>query len=417
MTLVEFFDSTASKNICACLTYAPERVIFVGGNGKLMRRHIENYQKVFVSRGMEVECLCKTVGKSNLKQAVRLLSEIVETYDGVIFDITGGDELLTLALGIVVSRYSDKNIQIHRMNLANNTVCDYDMDGKPSSFCAPALSVEENIRIHGGEIVYGEAEEDNTYRWVLDEAFVRDVGRIWSICRRDVRLWNAQITVFDALAEVGETDADGLTVSVALPVLKQELFRRRAKFVTADGILSDLRRFGLIRQYGADDQTLTVAFADKQIKRCLTKAGNALELATFLAAKNAVEKDGTPSYHDVQNGVVIDWDGTFCEVGEEGCYDTENEIDVLLMHGAVPVFVSCKNGFVDSSELYKLSTVAQRFGGPHAKKVLVATAIDSLGEAGEYLRARALDMHIKLIENVQSLDDAAFAKKMRGLWK
>ena len=260
-------------------------------------------------------------------------------------------------------------------------------------------------------------EEENTYRWNLDDAFVRDIGRIWRICKRDVRLWNTQIGVFDAASEVGEVSGDGLTVSVAVPVLKQELFRRKAKFVTADGILSDLRHFGLIRQYDADDQTLTVSFADKQIKRCLTKAGNALELATFLAAKNAVEKDGAPSYHDVQNGVVIDWDGTFCEVGEDGCFDTENEIDVILMHGAVPVFVSCKNGFVESSELYKLSTVAQRFGGTLAKKVLVATAIDSLGEAGEYLRARAKDMRIKLIENVQDLDDAAFAKKMRGLWK
>ncbi|MBQ3154904.1 MAG: DUF1887 family protein [Clostridia bacterium] len=416
-TLVEFFDSAACKNICACLTHAPARVIFVGGSGKLMRRHIELYQEVFASRGLTVECIYKTVGKSNLEQAVRLLSEIVETYDSVMLDITGGDELLTLALGIVVSRYPGKNIQLHRMNLANNTVYDYDMDGKPASFSAPALSVEENIRIHGGEVVYGGVEEENTYRWNLDDAFVRDIGRIWRICKRDVRLWNTQIGVFDAASEVGEVSGDGLTVSVAVPVLKQELFRRRAKFVTADGILSDLRHFGLIRQYDADDQTLTVSFADKQIKRCLTKAGNALELATFLAAKNAVEKDGAPSYHDVQNGVVIDWDGTFCEVGEDGCFDTENEIDVILMHGAVPVFVSCKNGFVESSELYKLSTVAQRFGGTLAKKVLVATAIDSLGEAGEYLRARAKDMRIKLIENVQDLDDAAFAKKMRGLWK
>jgi len=416
-TLVEFFDRAASKNICACLTYAPARVIFVGSGGKQMWRHIGQYQKVFASRGMEVECLCKTVGKSNLEQAVRLLSEIVETYDSVMFDITGGDELLTLALGIVFSRYPDKNIQLHRMNLTNNTVYDYDMDGKPASFSAPALSVEENIRIHGGEVVYGGVEEDNTYRWNLDDAFVRDIGRIWRICKRDVRLWNAQIGVFDAAADVGEFSEDGLTVSVSIAVLKQELLRRKMKLVTADGILSDLRHFGLIRQYREEDGTLTVTFADKQIKRCLTKAGNALELATFMAAKNAAEKDGTPSYQDVQNGVVIDWDGTFCEDGEDGCFDTENEIDVLLMHGAVPVFVSCKNGFVDSSELYKLSTVAQRFGGTLAKKVLVATSIDSLGEAGEYLRARAKEMHIKLVENVQDLDDAAFAKKMRGLWK
>ncbi len=417
MTLVEFFDSTASKNISACLVYAPARVIFVGNSGKLMRRHIQNYQKVFASRGMDIECLYKTVGKGNLGQAVRLLSDIVLTYDDVLFDITGGDELLTLALGIVYARYPDKKIQLRRMNLTNNTVYDFDMEGEPDCPAVPSLSVEETVRIHGGEIVYGEVDGDNTYRWVLDEAFVRDVGRIWSICRRDVRLWNAQITVFDVLAEVGETDGDGLTVVAAVSALKQALFRRKAKLVSAEEILSDLRHAGLLKDYRDDGETVKVTFKDPQIKRCLTKAGNALELKTYLTAKSAAEKDGTLCYHDVQNGVVIDWDGTFCAEGESGCYDTENEIDVLLMHGVVPVFVSCKNGFVDSDELYKLSTVAQRFGGPYAKKVLVATAIDSLGEAGEYLRARAADMQIRLIENVQELDDAAFAKKLAKAWK
>lgn len=47
MTYVEFFDRTSIENICACLTDAPERVIFLGDNAKLMKRYIENYKKVF----------------------------------------------------------------------------------------------------------------------------------------------------------------------------------------------------------------------------------------------------------------------------------------------------------------------------------------------------------------------------------
>ena len=45
MTYVEFFDRTSIENICACLTDAPERVIFLGDNAKLMKRYIENYKK------------------------------------------------------------------------------------------------------------------------------------------------------------------------------------------------------------------------------------------------------------------------------------------------------------------------------------------------------------------------------------
>ena len=66
---------------------------------------------------------------------------------------------------------------------------------------------------------------------------------------------------------------------------------------------------------------------------------------------------------------------------------------------------------------HNLLTVAERFGGEYAKKVLVATAISTLGEVGEYLRQRAQDMKIRLIENIQEMDDDALAKKLKNLWR
>jgi hypothetical protein len=46
----------------------------------------------------------------------------------------------------------------------------------------------------------------------------------------------------------------------------------------------------------------------------------------------------------------------------------------------------------------------------------VATSISALGEQGVYLRQRAKDMNIKLIEDVQFLDDAELAKKLKNIW-
>ena len=37
MTYVEFFTETALENICACLTYIPDRVIYVGDSRKVIR--------------------------------------------------------------------------------------------------------------------------------------------------------------------------------------------------------------------------------------------------------------------------------------------------------------------------------------------------------------------------------------------
>ena len=84
----------------------------------------------------------------------------------------------------------------------------------------------------------------------------------------------------------------------------------------------------------------------------------------------------------------------------------------------MPVFISCKNGVVDADELYKLNTVALRFGGKYAKKVLVATSIPKEKESGKYLIQRARDMNIKLITDVQKFNtDDEFKAKMLKLWR
>ena len=74
---------------------------------------------------------------------------------------------------------------------------------------------------------------------------------------------------------------------------------------------------------------------------------------------------------------------------------TKNEIDVLLVRGLVPVFVSCKNGDVDEEELYKFNTVAERFGGKYVRKLLVATNFATNdNKAPNALLQRAQDMGI-----------------------
>lgn len=88
-------------------------------------------------------------------------------------------------------------------------------------------------------------------------------------------------------------------------------------------------------------------------------------MKVFLVALEEKENDGTKTYNDVMNGVYIDWDGDI-SMGRYG-YDTENEIDVIIMHSIVSVFALCKNGYVDKDELYKLNAVATRFGGKYAK--------------------------------------------------
>lgn len=413
MTYIEFFEKTAAENICACLASVPDRVILLGDKLKLLQKHAQRYQELFANRGHRVEFECRTVSKNNTRSIVEALSGIVEAYDDCVFGLTGGEDLYLVAMGIVSERYKHKNIQMHRFNIRNGTVVDCDQDGTTiARNQVPQLSVEENIRAYGGDIVYQEVKGTGTVRWQLDEDFKRDIAAIWSVCAADVRLWNAQIGTLEIAEKLSEGSGGPLTTVISVDRLTSHMKKTGAKFVFSRETLLKLYELGLISEYDCDAYTLAITYKNHQVKKCLTKAGLALEMKMLLTALETRDKDGSPVYNDVMNGVCIDWDG---EIHPEG-QDTENEIDVIMMHGIVPVFVSCKNGFVEMDELYKLSAVVRQFGGSHAKKVLVATALESRGNRDEYIRQRAEDMNIRLVENIQDMSDQELQRIVKSFW-
>lgn len=209
-----------------------------------MKKHIANYQRVFSDRGQNIESLFETVSKSNLDAAVEVLSELVESYDDCVFDITGGEEILTLALGIVYSKYPDKNIQIHKFNLRNNAVYDCDKDGTTIYKDTPTLSIEENIRIYGGEVVYGAIDEENTYKWELTLEFLKDINLIWNVCKGNVRLWNTLIGIFESAENVGGHSDDVLTTVASRAAIEQHLTQFKAKYKPAKGMIAYLLKNG-----------------------------------------------------------------------------------------------------------------------------------------------------------------------------
>lgn len=416
MTYIEFFDKTAVENICACLMEAPETVIFIGSNIKQMERHIERYKRIFTGRGQEIRFIPERVGHNNLDSAIELLTRIVETYDDCVFDITGGTEVLNMALGIVYERNRDRNIQIHRINVSSDAVYDCDKDGVTISMDTPMLSVAENIRLYGGDILYGGVNEENTYLWDLNPGFLQDVDRIWDVCKGAVRNWNKQIGVLAAAEKAGTVSEDGLSTVISRDALQKQLTEDRLSYKYCKSIITDLCKKGLLKDFFVDDSMLAVTYKNPQVKRCLTKAGQALEMKIYVTATAVLDEDAIPVYHDTLNGVMIDWDGQFHDEKKEEIYDTENEVDVMLMHHIVPVFISCKNGDFDADELYKLNTVAERFGGNYAKKVLVTTCLDSMGSKGHYLEQRMKDMNIIPLKGVQKMEAPELERYIKSLW-
>ena len=164
--------------------------------------------------------------------------------------------------------------------------------------------------------------------------------------------------------------------------------------------------------YYAAGNDVTLIFKDDQIKKCLTKAGALLEMKVFRMLRHTQDKDGSLVYNDVMQGVFIDWDNW----SKEPKSDTANEVDVLAMKGMVPVFISCKNGLVKADELYKLQSVAERFGSGYAKKILIATSLDDRLPGTAHFRQRAADMKIRIIDDLHQLSDAQIQETLKKIW-
>lgn len=412
MTIIEFFDKNAIENMLGALCCQPDRVIFVGHNRKQMEKHLGNYRKLIRDRGLQVELLPpRSMNRNNLQQIVESLSGIVEQYGDCDFNLDGGEELYLVAVGMVAQKYPDK-VRLHRFNIRNNTILDCDADGEDHLMAPIVLDVRENISIYGGDVVDVTQHRDGTYPWKFTDVFRRDVEALWKVCREERSKWNSCVNTLSwAMKVMPQEDHRAFLCkrSVVEPAMAKDHDRYRMSLP----VLYALEREKLISWLRVEGDEVEFVFKSEQVKLALSKAGQILELMVTMAALDAAETDGTPVYNDVCCGVYIDWDG---DVEPEGDVDVANEVDVMLMKGAVPVFVSCKNGNVDTEELYKLETVSQRFGGKYARKVLIAPQLDGLGEKGEYLRARAVDMDIRVVDDFEEMSFEDMKREMKCLW-
>ena len=429
MTYVEFFDKASIENMCACLTKAPTRVIFIGDKTKLMKKAAARYAQVMEDRGYDVEFIVKGTKRNDLAGIVKVLCEIVETYDNCHFDLTGGDDLYLVAAGIVRERYAHKNIQMHWFNLRNNTIADCDQDGVTIMSEPPHLLVEEQIRIYGGDILYDNESPLGTFRWDMNPEFCQDIRTMWKICSADPGKWNAMMNVLAAAHAVAEDMAyeedyeddsyeeeDPLILHVYRDDVSDRVARQKVnnKFFWSAEISTKLMKSGLLETCTCDRDIIRVVYKNEQIKKLMGSAGRVLEMLIYSIALSMTGTGKDDVYYDAMTGVYIDWDGEL--QGESSGVDTVNEVDLVLMRNMIPVFISCKNGKVETDELYKLASVADRFGGPYARKVLLVSNMEMESAAAKHLSQRAEDMGIRLVTNLAEMEEETLVRTVKNLW-
>lgn len=414
MTAIEFFDKTPIENIINALTTAPKKIIYIG-NGNALDRGVAIYRELLEKRGIKDIELCeKRINRNDVNAIFDTLCQVVENEDELLFDLTGGDDLVLVAMGMVYEKYLDtKRIQMQRLNIESGVVSDCDNDGNLIYLGEPTLSVDECVRLHGGVIRYGSGI-DQTYKWNMTEDFISDIEKTWEICKCDPAWWNKRIDIINALCDAEKNKSLDMVMSAAK--MDEYLKKTTVKKQQLSDLLKELSAQKIIRNLCDNERGITFSYKNDQIKKFLSKAGNALEMKVMVTAMQVTEDDGNACYNDAMNGVYIDWDGEIHNQSSDK-KDTKNEIDVILTSGITPVFISCKNGHVDDEELYKLDVVASRFGGTYVKKVLIATYIDKNPDSLKYFTQRAKDMHIDVIYNVHEMSESKLKRRIKNLIK
>lgn len=396
MTVIEFFDrESAIENIISTLLCKPDKVIFIGNSLKAMQRGIEKYKAVVRGRGLNVEFEARSVPKNELGTAVRVIEDIISNNEDCVFDLSGGNDICLVAVGVVYGKFADA-VKLHRFNITDGSMTDCDSDGIVCA-CEPIkLSIEECVLLNGGKI---KNSANVSYEWDFSNDFKADIASMWAVCRKNPTSWNAQIKLLDKICS-DHSDGSELSISV-----KSKMFENSEELLN---ILYALNKSGVIRRFSDNGSVVSFRFKNEQVKRALAKSGQVLELVVTVAALETKDKNGEPVYDEVLTGVSIDW--------EEENSAVNNEIDVILMRGIIPIFISCKNGAVSSDELYKLETVAKRFGGRFAKKALVATELEKLGSKELYIKSRAESLDIRVIDKADTMGDKEFQRKIRNLY-
>ena len=402
MTIIESFEKAPIENLISVLTSKPKKVIYLGEVSQ-MKASMIVYEKILREKGIETEIILKEIQKNNLQNILQVLTEIVETEEECLFDITGGEDLVLLAFGMIYERYkSIKAVKMQRFNINTGRIIDCDCDDEVTFEGTFTMDVKELISVYGGIVMPEDPQP-------MVENAMEVVDKVWGLAKIDSTSWNKSISNLKEFERKGKTNEDDLRMELDLKEAKEVIGEYSLKRQAVEKLLKEFYREGLVQNLNIDRDRISYKYKNLFVKRCLNKAGDALEMKCYFEAMN-LENKGKPYFNDCYVGVMIDWDGIIHPL-EENWKDTTNEIDVMLMRGLIPTFISCKHGKIGEEELYKLNTVATRFGGKYAKKILIATHLEkeSASSMKSYLQ-RAKDMNIQLIPNARELSKKDWQK-------
>lgn len=390
---VEFFDENPIENVITSLNYKVDKTLFFGYSNMIKENQkcTEKFLKD-ICGVREVEfCIVDDFDLTGIIDTIsNVIEEDIQSGHSVFFDLTGGESLPLVAFGILSRELS---APMHTYDIFSGQMHEYGYEGsllmsELAEYDPISLNLDSFISLYGGTINY-RMHKDFKDTWSKDD--IKDVVDMWNLSRKYKTKW----VYYSALLRKFMPD-NNLTVHTEAKKFLSELKKNPAigSIGTFNQFLDSCESLGFLKDVCHENGVYSYRYKNASIKNYFWDGGSILEMYAFLKETN--ENDA----NDCRVGVHIDWDGIIHNMPGR---DVLNEIDIMSMKDNLPTFISCKIGNVDQMALYELETVANRFGGKYAKKVLVVAKDVA---PGHLLRAEEMGIEVRKINDV-STDDFA----------
>lgn len=367
--LVELLDKEPIDNILGACTFKPELVVFLcDARDSTMFKESAIY-RLFKLRKLKTMPRFYYLNTADPAEIRRVLMAVIRDYPGSVFDFSGGRDLVLLLAGSICIPQGLPAYYIDYIykRLVNIQGCE-ELERR---FQMPSFTAEEMFAISGASIKgsghYSHGE--------ITPKFEEQALQTWRVVQKNPKAWSDFVAYLQGISS--GTSIGTLTVSGP----KRQPGGQRYNEV----LLEKLSDIGMLQGFSVKGNTVTIYFAGALHKKCLLNQGIWLELYCYIIAK----RSGV--FHDVRTSLVVDWDGP-----DGGPDATKNEIDVFLIKGAAPVFISCKMGVPSPLAISEIKLLSVKFGGRRSKTVLLTG--EMLGDEHRALKTRAADVGVFLLD-------------------
>lgn len=383
-TIIELYDKEPILNVIASTYIEPYDVIYLGNKDVLAPENQKRILRFFRQRHMDVVAHFIQVDFLNYDEIKKVLREILEKYEDVALDVTGGNSQLAFRLGMFCA---NANLSVFAYDTAVNAFCWWhEADDKqfPLRYILPPkeFNVEDFLAMSGGALSrHGHFSTKDATKQML-----KIVDGVWELMLKNPDTWNKQVGYFQAI-----NTYDGVEINEKLEVrAPKHISLNDGRMATNyDFLMQELVKAGALRYAKFEANYVKFAYANERLQSCLSDVGIWLELYLYKIAKES------EAFDDVQISVVVSWNGDKNDKNDGN--DTINEIDIILTRNITAYFISCKVGLPNTAAVNEIHTLTKRFGGVRAIPIIVTLTPMSKSSPATYKRAEKLG--VKILEH------------------